>query len=114
MQNNAQESKNLYHQNPVTQKPNNIMMDGRKETLSTESFKQKQLIDIKRDMADTQIIKKKASKLVSWGNKDETRHKSLTTRQNRDQSIEMPFQWNTSLKHLGASSLEGMVNEVDK
>lgn len=113
MQSNEQESTNLYLPNPVTQKPNNIMVDGRKKTLSTESFEQKKLTEIKNDMADTQIVKKRTSKRVSRSSKDnplETWHKILTW-QTRDHLIEMSNQMNTSLKHFGATSLEGMLNE---
>lgn len=113
MQNNAQESTNANLPNPVTQKPNNIMVDGRKETLSTESFDQKMLTEIKNDMADISVVKKKANKLVSRSSKDKSLEawiKILTTWQPRDQLS----QWDTSLEHLiSATSLEGMLNELD-
>lgn len=55
MQSNAQESKNLCHPNQVSQIPNNIMMDVRKEMLSTGSLNQKQPNEMKSDMTVTQI-----------------------------------------------------------
>lgn len=103
MPSNAQESKNLCHPNPVFQIP--------------ESLKQNQLNVMKSDMmAVTQVVKKKASKLVSRSSKDrplETRHKVLTTWQNRRQSIETSNRWDASPEHLGAISLKGILNEID-